>query len=108
MKLKFNQGGTIRPWFLFGGGYGDFSPAEPRSGGVKVAGAGDTKTLEFGGGLDSKPLLRLRDIPLVRTLPIGARLEVRDFYSGQPNFGVPTGSKHQNTLLFTGGLLLRF
>lgn len=108
IRLKFNQGGVLQPWLLFGGGYADFSPAQPRAGGVNVAGAGSTGTLEFGGGLDTKPLVHLSGIPLIGTLPIGARFEVRDFYSGQPNYGVPTDSSLQNSLVFTGGLLLRF
>jgi hypothetical protein len=108
VRLKFNQGGALQPWLLFGGGYADFSPAQPRTGGVNVAGAGSTGTLEFGGGLDTKPLVHLRGIPLIGDLPIGTRLEVRDFYSGQPNYGVPTIGSRQNSLVFTGGLLLRF
>lgn len=108
VRLKFNQDGALQPWLLFGGGYADFSPAQPRAGGVNVAGAGSTGTLEFGGGLDTKPLVHLRGIPLIRDLPIGTRLEVRDFYSGQPNYGIPTNGSRQNSLVFTGGLLLRF
>jgi hypothetical protein len=108
ISLKFNQGGALQPWLLFGGGYGDFAPAQPRAGGVNVAGVGNTGTLEFGGGLDTKPLVRLRGLPLIGKLPIGARLGVRDFYSGQPNYGVRTDGNRQNSLVFTGGLLLRF
>jgi hypothetical protein len=33
---------------------------------------------------------------------------VRDFYSGQPNYGVHSDSSFQNNVAFTGGLLLRF
>jgi hypothetical protein len=108
IRLKFNQGGALQPWLLFGGGYADFSPAQPRAGGVNVAGAGNTGTLEFGGGLDTKPLIHLSGIPLIGKLPIGGRLEVRNFYSGQPKYGVSTDGSRQNSLLFTGGLLLRF
>jgi hypothetical protein len=108
IRLKFNHGGALQPWLLFGGGYGDFAPAQPHAGGVNVAGAGSTGTLEFGGGLDTKPLVRLSGIPLIGKLPIGARLEVRDFYSGQPKYGVPTDGNRQNSLVLTGGLLLHF
>ncbi len=107
VRLKFNQGGSFAPWLLFGGGYADFSPAQPRAGGVNVAGAGNTGTLEFGGGLDTKPLV-LKGVPLIGALPIGGRVEVRDFYSGQPNYGVPTEGTRQNSVVLTGGLLLRF
>jgi hypothetical protein len=77
-------------------------------GNVNVTGTGSTGTLEFGGGLDTTPLLHLKGIPIVKNLPIGARFEVRDFYSGQPNYGVPSSSSLQNNIAFTGGLLLRF
>jgi hypothetical protein len=107
VRLKFNQGGSFAPWLLFGGGYADFSPAQPRAG-INVAGAGSTGTLEFGGGLDTKPVVHLRSIPLIGELPIGGRVEVRDFYSGQPNYGVPTDGTRQNNVVLTGGLLLRF
>jgi hypothetical protein len=108
VRLKFNQGRSFAPWLLFGGGYADFSPAQPRAGGVNVAGAGSTGTLEFGGGLDTKPVVRLKGIPLIGALPIGGRVEVRDFFSGQPNYGVPTDGSRQNSIVLTGGLLLRF
>jgi hypothetical protein len=108
VRLKFYQDGNFAPWLLFGGGYADFSPAQPRAGGVNVAGAGSTGTLEFGGGLDTKPLVHLKGVPLIGVLPIGGRVEVRDFYSGQPNYGVPTDGTRQNSVVLTGGLLLRF
>jgi hypothetical protein len=108
VRLKFNQGRSFSPWLLFGGGYADFSPAQPRERGVNVAGAGSTGTLEFGGGLDTKPVVHLKGIPLIGSLPIGGRVEVRDFYSGQPNFGVRTDGTRQNNIVLTGGLLLRF
>jgi hypothetical protein len=73
-----------------------------------VTGASNSGTLEFGGGLDTKPLLRLHGLPWIGKIPIGARLEVRDFYSGQPNYGVPTNCNRQNSVVFTGGPLLRF
>ena len=69
VRLKFNQGRSFAPWLLFGGGYADFSPAQPRAGGVNVAGAGSTGTLEFGGGLDTKPVVRLKRHSLDRSSP---------------------------------------
>jgi hypothetical protein len=105
VRVKWNADGAWQPWLLFGGGYANFAPKQPRVSNVIVTGAGSTGTLEFGGGLDTKPLLHLK---VLKDLPIGARLEVRDFYSGQPNYGVSTGSSMQNNVVFTGGLLLRF
>lgn len=108
IRVKLRADGSLQPWFLFGGGYADFSPAQPRTGNVKVSGAGSTGVLEFGGGIDTKPLVRLKGVPVIGNLPIGTRFEVRDFYSGQPKYGVSTDSSFQNNLAFTGGLLLRF
>ena len=108
VRVHFNTEGKLQPWLLFGGGYADFAPAQPLSSSVKVTGAGSTGALEFGGGVDTRPLITLKPIPVVGKLPIGARLEVRDFYSGQPRYGLPTTSSLQNNVVFTGGLLLRF
>src|SRR5258708_40366652 len=108
VRLKLNADGTLQPWLLFGGGYADFSPAQPRSSSGVVSGAGSSGTLEFGGGIDTKPLVRLKRIPVVGQLPIGARFGGRDFYSGQPNYGVRTSSTLQNNIVFTGGLVLHF
>jgi hypothetical protein len=108
VRVKLNADGALQPWLLFGGGYADFSPAQPRSGSVVVSGAGSSGTLEFGGGVDTKPLVCLKGIPVVGQLPIGGRFEVRDFYSGQPNYGVRTSSTLQNNIVFTGGLVLHF
>ena len=108
VRVKWNADGALQPWLLFGGGYANFAPKQPPAGTVNVTGAGQTGTLEFGGGLDTKPLLRLKGIPILQDLPIGARFQVLDFYSGQPNYGVPSSSSLQNNVTFTGGLLLRF
>jgi hypothetical protein len=108
VRVKFNAEGTLQPWLLFGGGYADFAPAQPRSGGVNVAGTGNSSTFQFGGGVDTKPLVHLKHLPLLGTLPIGARAEVRDFYSGQPDYGVATTGSRQNNVLLTGGLVLHF
>lgn len=105
VRVKFNADGAFQPWLLFGGGYADFAPAQPRSGSVNVSGTGNSGTFEFGGGVDTKPLFHL---PLAGRLPIGARAEVRDFYSGQPDYGLATTSSRQNNVVFTGGLVLHF
>lgn len=107
VRVKFNADGAWRPWLLFGGGYADFAPKQPPTGNVKVTGAGSSGALVIGGGVDTKPLVHL-SLPIVGKLPVGARFEVRDFLSGQPNYGVPTTSSVQNNVAFTGGFLLRF
>ena len=108
IKLKFNSTRTLQPWLSFGGGYADFAPASPKSGNVNVKGQGNSGTLEFGGGVDTRPLIQFKRVPLLKSTPIGGRLEVRDFYSGQPHYGVGTRGDFQNNLVFTAGLLIRF
>jgi hypothetical protein len=107
VRVKFNADGTWEPWLLLGGGYANFAPKEPPVRNVDVTGSGSTGALVFGGGIDTKPLIHF-SLPVVGKLPIAARFEVRDFLSGQPNYGVPTTSNLQNNVAFTGGLLLRF
>jgi hypothetical protein len=108
VRVKFNSTRTWQPWVSFGGGYADFSPASPRAGSVDVKGQGKSGTLEFGGGVDTRPLIHLKGFPLLKDLPIGGRFEVRDFYSGQPHYGVETSGNFQNNVALTGGLLIRF
>jgi hypothetical protein len=108
VRVKFNSTSSLQPWLSFGGGYADFSPASPRSGSVNVKGQGDTGTLEFGGGIDTRPLIQFKGVPLLKYSPIGARFEVQDLYSGQPHYGVDTRGGLQNNIAFTGGLLIRF
>ena len=58
--------------------------------------------LEFGGGVDTHTLFH------AFTIPIGVRLEVRDFYSGLPNYNVKVTGSLQNNVAFTAGLLIKF
>lgn len=56
----------------------------------------------FGGGVDTRTVLQ------VFRIPIGFRAEVRDFYSGSPNYNQPVRGSLQNNVVFTGGLLIKF
>lgn len=108
IKVKFNSTRTLQPWLSFGGGYADFSPEATKNGNVNVKGRSDSGALEFGGGVDTRPLIQFKGIPLLKNLPIGGRFEVRDFYSDQPHYGVETRGNLQNNVAFTAGLLIRF
>lgn len=108
VKVKLRPDAALAPWLEFGGGYANFAPSQPRVSTVKVTGDGVTGTFAFGGGVDTRPLVHLKGVPIVKNIPIGARVEVRDFYSGQPHYGLATTSSRQNNVVFTGGLLLRF
>ena len=68
IKVKFNSTRTLHPWLSFGGGYADFSPAATKNGNVNVKGRGDSDTLEFGGGVDTRPLIQFKGVPLLKKL----------------------------------------
>jgi hypothetical protein len=104
VRVKFNADGALKPWLSFGGGYARLTPfgqtSPTATAGLK--GANNTGSFEFGGGVDTAPIVH------VFRVPIGFRLEVRDFYSGTPNFNAQLDSRRLNTVAYTGGLLLKF
>jgi hypothetical protein len=101
VRVKFHPSGFTSPWLSFGGGYARFRETGPVNAPSFSQGT-NTGTFVFGGGLDTRPVLH------VLRIPIGFRLEIRDFYSGQPNYNQKTTGNLQNNVTFTGGLLLRF
>ena len=101
VRVKFHPSGFISPWLSFGGGYARFLETAPVNT-TSFSQGTNTGTFVFGGGLDTRQVL------YVLRIPIGFRLEVRDFYSGQPNYNQKTTGNLQNNVAFTGGLLLRF
>jgi hypothetical protein len=101
VRVKFHPSGFISPWLSFGGSYARFHETAPVNTPSFSQGT-NTGAFVFGGGLDTRPVLH------VLRIPIGFRLEIRDFYSGQPNYNQKTTGNLQNNVAFTGGLLLRF
>jgi hypothetical protein len=103
VRVKFNADGALKPWLSFGGGYARLTPfGQPSSTtAVDLKGTHNTGSLEFGGGIDTAPIVH------VFRIPIGVRFEVRDFYSGTPNFNAQLDGR-LNTVAYTGGLLLKF
>ena len=101
IRLKFHPGGSFSPWLSFGGGYARFLESRPTVAPGFQRGT-NTGTFVFGGGVDTRTLVNLRK------LAIAVRLEVRDFYSGLPNYNVKIAGSMQNNLSFTGGPFIRF
>ena len=101
VRVKFHPNGVFSPWLSFGGGYARFREKAPAAASSFKPGT-NTGTLEFGGGIDTRTVVHILRIP------IGFRVEVRDFYSGQPNYNQKVIGNLQNNLAFTGGLLIRF
>ena len=102
IRAKFNARGPLSPWVEFGGGYTRFLSSVPPTATAFERGR-NTGTFEFGGGVDTRTIFRA-----FKRIPIGFRLEVRDFYSGLPDYNVRVTGSLQNNLAFTGGLLIRF
>ena len=101
VRLKFNPDGRLSPWLLFGGGYARFLEKKPTAEPSFVPGT-NTGTFVFGGGVDTRTVLH------VFRVPIGFRVEVRDFYSGSPDYNQQVRGSLQNNVVFTGGLLIKF
>jgi len=101
VRVKFNPAGLIAPWLSFGGGYARFLEKAPSTSTSFRPGT-NTGTLEFGAGIDTRSVVR------VLRIPIGFRFEVRDFYSGLPNYNRKLDANWQNNVAVTGGLLIRF
>ncbi len=101
IRVKFHPSGAFSPWLLFGGGYARFLEKAPTAAPSFKPGT-NTGTYVFGGGVDTRTLINILKIP------IGFRIEVRDFYSGLPTYNVRVTGSLQNNVAFTSGLLIRF
>lgn len=101
LRVKFNPEGGLSPWLSLGGGYARFLEKKPTDVPSFVPGT-NTATFVFGGGVDTRTVLQ------VLRIPIGFRAEVRDFYSGSPNYNQPVQGSLQNNVVFTGGVLIKF
>jgi hypothetical protein len=100
-RLKLLPGAPISPFVSLGGGWAHYSLG---------SGATNKGALEYGGGLDFKT-----GIPF-----LGFRGEVRDFVTGNPNFGLLSpiaggftgggnqSGLHRHNILAGGGIVLRF
>jgi len=96
LRLKFAPIAPISPWVSIGGGWAHYS--------LKTAGLTQNKgAIQYGGGLDFKTGLPL----------LGFRAEVRDFVTGDPDFGfgsifTTSSGLHHHNILAGGGIVLRF
>jgi hypothetical protein len=101
LKLKLLPGSPISPFVMAGGGWAHFSLTH---------GTTNKGAVQYGGGIDLKT-----GIP-----HLGFRGEVRDFVTGDPNFGLATviagglsgksidTGLHRHNILAGGGIVLRF
>ncbi len=105
VRLNIFSGQGVTPWVSAGGGYGRFWESSNKVWGTANLGPTSTNTgvVQFGAGLDVWFWHRL-----------GARLEVRDFYSGVPDLSavpsqpVDTGRSRQHNYYVGVGVIHRF
>ncbi|HET9838080.1 MAG TPA: hypothetical protein VFR84_07585 [Candidatus Angelobacter sp.] len=97
LRLKLLPVAPISPWVSFGGGWARY--------GLDSGTRTNKGAVQYGGGLDFKT-----GFPV-----LGFRAEVRDFVTGDPNFGLGSvlagntkGGLHHHNVLAGGGIVLRF
>lgn len=90
---------AVSPWISFGGGFGHFSEGNNLDyGGTNPGKSTTSGVIQAGLGLDVKASSRL-----------SIRGEVRDFWSGEPDFPLaPTGKTRQHNYFVGGGAFWRF
>jgi hypothetical protein len=94
---------SVSPWASVGGGFGRFSQDKNLIFfGKNPAGSSTTGVMQGGFGLDVNPFLH-------RFSRFGFRGEVRDFWSGTPNFPLAaTGKTRQHNFFVGGGVVWHF
>jgi hypothetical protein len=99
LRVKLFPGAGLSPWVTVGGGYGRFDEGSRLQNGTNNFGSKGTNTgvFQYGGGIDFR-LISL----------ISLRGEVRDFYSGRPQFNVITQNNRQHNIVASGGFVVHF
>jgi opacity protein-like surface antigen len=99
LRLKFIPGSPISPWVSAGGGLAHFSPSSTTVAGAPTNVSSTTKgAFQGGAGLDFH----------IPAIPIGLRIEARDFYTGKPNLSNVTVFDVRHNIIVGGGVVLRF
>jgi len=90
---------AVSPWISFGGGFGHITENNQLIyGGTNPGKSTTSGVIEGGFGLDVKVWKRL-----------SIRLDVRDFWAGEPDFPLaPTGKTRQHNYFVGGGAIWRF
>jgi hypothetical protein len=103
VRVGFRPEGTVRPWLSVGGGYARFDESSTLVSGLPNLSARGTNrgAAQFGAGVDFRT-------PIKVLFPVGLRLEVRDFYTGQPKLDFAREDGRQHNLIFSGGIILHF
>lgn len=99
LRLKLLPGAGLSPFLVGGVGLGRYAGSEAGSMGQPISGSRSNLTWAFsyGGGLD-----------LGLLGPLGLRVEVRDFLTGNPTFGPEFVHDRQHNIFFGGGVVVRW
>jgi hypothetical protein len=103
LRVNLFPATAVSPWISFGGGFGHFSEGKTLIyGGKNPGGSSTTGVMQGGLGLDVNPFQH-------RFSRFGFRGEVRDFWSGTPNFPLAvTGKTRQHNFFVSGGVIWHF
>lgn len=99
LRANFRADSAVSPWISAGLGWGLYETAQDRQ--DRTAFTGDrfthTTAIQVGGGVDLETPLRL-------LVPIGFRLELRDFYTlDTPDYGSAVDNGRRHNVMFAGG-----
>src|SRR5262249_23291670 len=99
VRLKFLPASKISPYAVVGGGYADYEQGTTRIDGQPnpVSRQLARGVFDFGAGVD---------VQLWRFVAL--RGEARDFFTGSPNYNIPSTSSAQHNVVATGGFVLRW
>jgi hypothetical protein len=99
VRMNIFSGDSVTPWVSVGGGYGRFREAPELNYYDSNPGPTGTNTgvVQFGAGVD---------VWIWQNW--GAKFEVRDFYSGEPDLNVDTGRSRQHNYYVGLGVARRF
>jgi len=99
VRVNLFPGTAVSPWVSFGGGFGHFSEGNKLYyGGSNPGKSSTTGVIEGGIGLDVRFWHRF-----------SIRGQVRDFWSGEPDFPLAnTGKTRQHNFFVGGGLIWHF
>ena len=99
IRVKFRPAARISPYVLVGGGYGDYEQSVTRIDGQPNQASRQLArgVFDFGAGVDVR-VWRF----------VAFRGEARDFYTGSPNYNIPSISGGQNNIVATGAFVVRW
>jgi len=102
VKARFYPESKLSPWLSIGGGYVRFKEKAPTATLDPFTQGTGRSTIEMGAGFDTQT------VGHIASFPIAFRVEVRDFYSGLPEYGQSLVRSKQHNVILGGGLVVRF